>query len=174
MNNSIQLQEGETILVTVRRHWFPLAVEGAVDTITFVGVCILAGVLDGVLVGRAGFDVAHSSALTVYVVAGVGLLLWSRFFASWSDHWLDAWILTNKHFIIIEQKGFFRREVQTFQLDRVQDVTCDVSGIIATWLHFGNIRIQTASITNDLILYQIPEPESVKERIMAALPRATL
>ena len=105
----------------------------------------------------------------MYVLSFVALLLWVRFFTSWSDHWLDAWVITNRRIIDIEQIGFFRRQVSSFPIDRIQDVTYDVAGVLAMWLHFGNIRIQTASISEDLVMKQVPFPEDVKEHLMSVL-----
>jgi len=65
----------------------------------------------------------------------------------------------------IEQHGFFKREVSSFPLSKVQDVTYTVSGIIPTWLHFGDVRIQTASISEDFIMKQIPFPDLVRDRL---------
>ena len=108
----------------------------------------------------------------VFVISCVTLLLWMKFFAVWSDHWLDAWVITNKRIIDIEQKGFFRREVSSFPLNRIQDTTYNISGILAMWLHFGDVRIQTASITDDLVMRQVPFPEDVKEHVARVLDHA--
>jgi uncharacterized membrane protein YdbT with pleckstrin-like domain len=94
-----------------------------------------------------------------------------HFFAMWSDHWLDMWIITNKRVIDIEQHGFFRREVSSFPLDRIQDVTYGMNGIIATWLKFGDVRIQTASISDTFIMREVPFPEEVKDAITRAMCR---
>lgn len=169
MTHAIQLQEGEEILTIVRRHWFHLAIEGIVDVVVFVGVFIVLSILDAIFLSGGGFDTQKSFAIVLYILSFVALLLWVRFFTSWSDHWLDAWVITNRRIIDIEQIGFFRRQVSSFPIERIQDVTYDVAGVIAMWLHFGNIRIQTASISEDLVMKQVPFPEDVKEHLMSVL-----
>lgn len=170
-HKAIQLGEGEEILTIVRRHWFHLAVEGFAIMFVFFLLVIALGIFDGVMASR---DILHGTsapyALSLFVLSLAGLLLWMRFFSSWSDHWLDAWVVTNKRIIDIEQRGFFSRTVSSFPLDRIQDVTCDTSGVIAMWLHFGDVRIQTASISQDLIMRQVAFPEDVKEHIVTLLP----
>jgi len=168
-NKAIQLGEGEEILTIVRRHWFHLAVEGFVIILVFIALFAVLGIFDSILFSTARTSSAPF-ALSLFVLSFVGLLLWMRFFSSWSDHWLDAWVITNKRIIDIEQNGFFSRTVSSFPLDRIQDVTCDISGIIAMWLKFGDIRLQTASISDDLIMRQVSFPEDVKEHIISILP----
>jgi uncharacterized membrane protein YdbT with pleckstrin-like domain len=170
-NKAIQLGEGEEILTIVRRHWFSLAVEGFVILLTFVMLFVGLGIFDGIIVSSSVVDTSSAPfALSLFALSFVGLFLWMRFFSAWSDHWLDAWVITNKRVIDIEQKGFFSRQISSFPLDRIQDVTCDTSGIIAMWLHFGDVRIQTASISEDLIMRQVSFPEDVKEHIVTLLP----
>jgi uncharacterized membrane protein YdbT with pleckstrin-like domain len=170
IQNSVKLSEGEEILKVVRRHWFHLAVAGIVDVSIFVAVVFAMGSFGAVLPDALGSGY-HAASLSLFIISFVGLLLWMHFFALWSDHWLDAWIITNKRVIDIEQKGFFRREVSNFPLHRIQDVTYDLSGIIAMWFKFGNVRIQTASISDDLIMKQVPFPADVKEEVVQVIDK---
>lgn len=166
--HAIQLADDEEVVTLIRRHWFHIAVRAAADLFIFIA-------LAAILVTILGFVGQSTSVvlmpLGIYLLALMGLFLWMHFFAAWSDHWLDAWVITNKRVIDIEQKGFFSRQVSSFPIDRIQDVTYDISGIIAMWLKFGNVRIQTASISEDLIMRQVPFPEEVKEEIVNVLGR---
>lgn len=170
MINAIALGEGEEIITTVRRHWFNLAVEGFADIfIFFVILVAVIGVDSFALFGDFAVDSGKIVPLGFFFLGFIGLLLWMHFFASWSDQWLDAWIITNSRIIDIEQKGFFNREVSSFPLDKIQDITYTVAGIVPTWLHFGDIRIQTASISEDFIMRQVPFPEDIKEHLVQVL-----
>lgn len=166
MRDVISLKEGEEIITIVRRHWFSLAVEGFVDIIIFFVLTVAIVILDAFIITN---DLEYLGAtilpLSIFTLSFVGLFLWMHFFASWSDHWLDAWIITNERVIDIEQHGFFKREVSSFPLSKIQDVTYTISGIVPTWLHFGDVRIQTASISDDLIMKQVPFPQDVKEQL---------
>jgi hypothetical protein len=166
----IVLAEGEEVITIVRRHWYSLAVEGFLDIFIFTFMAGSVVVTDAVLLqGESGVQSGTVVPLGFFVVGFAGLFLWMHFFASWSDHWLDAWIITNNRIIDIEQKGFFNREVSSFPLDKIQDITYTIAGIIPTWLHFGDIRIQTASISEDFIMRQVPFPEDIKEHLVAVI-----
>lgn len=169
MGNKIPIEEGEEIILTVRRHWFNLAVTGMVDIFIGAIVAVIVIALPFFITDTNYFEVEKVLPIGFFVLGFVGLLLWMHFFYVWSDQWLDAWIITNKRIIDIEQKGFFNREVSSFQIEKIQDITYTVAGIIPMWLHFGNVRVQTASITNDLIMRKIPFPADIKEHLMKVL-----
>lgn len=166
----VSLQEGEEIITVIRRHWFSLAVEGVVDITIFIFIATAIVVADS-MVFASGATINGGSIVSLgfFTLGFVGLFLWMHFFASWSDHWLDAWIVTNERVIDIEQHGFFRREVSSFPLHKIQDVTYTISGIIPTWLHYGDVRIQTASISEDFIMRQVGFPQDVKELLIQLL-----
>jgi len=172
---AVSLREGEEVLSVVRRHWFPLAVDGVVNIFIFTVVAVVLVIADIWFVAAGGSGEGLGSLLPIgfFVLGFVGLLLWMHFFASWSDHWLDAWIITTERVIDIEQKGFFRREVSSFPLSKIQDITYTVSGVIPTWLHFGDVRIQTASISDDFVMRNVPFPDMVKEHLGKVLQEST-
>ncbi|MBP9760544.1 MAG: PH domain-containing protein [Candidatus Pacebacteria bacterium] len=167
--HAIEINEGEEVLLVVRRHWFHIAVVAVVDILFFTFFAVVVLVTVGMFVTEGRALPQHSLALAVYALAFCGLILWSHFFAAWSDHWLDVWVVTNRRVIDIEQKGFFVRHVSSFPLDRIQDVTSETRGIFGTWLHFGTVRMQTASISEELVMKEIPFPEEVKERVSSLL-----
>jgi membrane protein YdbS with pleckstrin-like domain len=167
--HAIALAPDETITHIVRRHWYHLVLVGWIDVVVLILFAIGVGMFDYRISGFIAGDPVPIVFVSTYLISLVGLLLWMHFFAVWTDHWLDAWVITNKRIIDIEQKGFFSRQVSSFPLERIQDVTYETNGVIATALHFGNVRIQTASISSDFIMRQVPHPDQVKEKIMDAV-----
>jgi len=166
----VSLQAGEEIRMVVRRHWFSLAIEGALAAFILLLIAFfIVGFDSFILLGSNGVSAAKVVSTGFFFFGFVGLLLWMHFFARWSDHWLDAWVITNKRVIDIEQFGFFRREVSSFELSSIQDVTYTISGIIPTWLHFGDVRMQTASVSQNLVMRQIAFPEEVKEYLITLI-----
>ena len=79
---------------------------------------------------------------------------------------MDVWILTDRKIIDIEQLSLFSREVSEFRLDRVQDITVEVRGIISTMLKFGTLHVQTAGATREFVIKNIPDPYKVRDIIM--------
>lgn len=107
-----------------------------------------------------------------------GAILYVRFFAItylmivmlvaflfWMDHYLDLWIITNERVIDVEQHGLFRRETSEFGIDKVQDITVEVPHMIATFLKYGNLRIQTAG-EKSFTIKDVPNIYEIKKVIM--------
>ncbi|MFH1171063.1 MAG: PH domain-containing protein, partial [bacterium] len=56
--------------------------------------------------------------------------------------------------------------VSELLLDKVQDVTVEVHGVIPTMLHYGDIMIQTAGESPRFHFDDIPHPHAIAEKIM--------
>ena len=160
------LDQDEEILFIVHKHWFALM--GEIVLFTLAGLAPLVVVL---LIGVVPADLLAIVPGNATLLAIALAFLWLTFvlpfvFVVWTDHYLDSLILTTKRVIDIEQKGLFSREVSSFRLDRVQDITTEVNGLIPTMLNFGNVHIQTAGETRQFIARFIPAPDEVKTRIL--------
>ena len=163
----IPLAANEKIVFSARRHWF-----------VFLGhvlIILLFSALPAFFFSTlAGRDLPFSSLpgdsfyLAAFAYALWLLFLWIALFVGWTNYYLDILILTDKKVIDIEQKSLFHREVSSFPLEKVQDVTVNVRGIIATFLKFGDVHVQTAGESRDFILRAAKNPFAVKEKILEA------
>lgn len=100
------------------------------------------------------------------------LITWVSLFYFWTDYYLDILIISNKRIIDIEQQGMFYREISSFPLENIQDITIDIPGIVATFLDFGNVKLQTASEKSNFIIPNAAHPEIVKQTIQDAHDKA--
>lgn len=166
------LETGETILYTVRKHWFILAGEIAFLVLLAAapGLFLFAPYLIPAELVSFLKDFVHFegsfSLLIVFLWFLLLLLLWIVFMVFWTDYYLDVWLITNHRVIDIEQKGLFSRSVSTFRFDQIQDVTAEVPGVLATLIDFGTVKIRTAS--NETFDFRgVARPNFVKEKIMS-------
>lgn len=74
-------------------------------------------------------------------------------------------MITNKRIISIKQKGFFNREISNFRIEKIQDITTKVEGIIETFFDYGDIEVQTAGEMSDFTIGNVPRPVVIKEII---------
>lgn len=93
------------------------------------------------------------------------LILWILLFIMWTNYYLDMLILTDKKVIRVEQNALFSREMSSFRLDRLQDITVEVNGIIATVLNFGTVYIETAGEKEEFVMRGVGHPYEVKNKI---------
>jgi len=163
----LKLDTDEIILRQVRKHWFILFAQTA-------GVILLAIVpIPLVFVGLSSIEILPGLAIEVgelyapaiFFLTAWFLVMWMSLFGIWTDYYLDNWVVTNRRVIAIDQQGFFRRKVASFRLERLQNVTIDIHGIIATFLNFGHITAETAGNTEAFIIRGIPDPRGVKALI---------
>jgi hypothetical protein len=166
-----ELEPGEEIIVSVRTHIFVLAMRLLpfllMAFVPWIALSLLS-VFDAFspqaagAVGGLGLP-AHLSRF----FTGLWLLLtWTGAFSVFTQYYLTVWVITNLRIVDIKQKGFFNRVVSSFMLTRVQDVTTDTSGIIATLVHFGRLSVETAGKDEDFAMNGIAEPEAIRDIIM--------
>lgn len=156
----------EKELFVVRRHWFIFLAEAIsmVFAAIFPLLCVLILPVFGygqLLAGISSFVwYLLFIAYTVWI-----FVLWILLFIMWTNYYLDMLILTDKKVIRVEQNALFSREMSSFRLDRLQDITVEVNGLIATILNFGTIYIQTAGEMEEFVMHGVAHPYDVKNKI---------
>lgn len=155
----------EQRILLVRRHWYHF-----LRHIIVLLVIGLVPVALAVLWGQPVADaLAERSAGGVLLVMGVSLVylfLLLSFLHAWVDYYLDFWIVSNRRIVNIEQHGLFSRVMSELYLDKVQDVTVEVHGPLATMLRFGDVHIQTAGENPRFLFDDVPEPYKIAQTIM--------
>lgn len=162
------LNPDEKILLTMRRHWFYLI--GPV--VTLVLLLVLPSLFFAFapyylpILNRPETAPLVNFLLAIYIM---GLLTFALI--KWLIYYLDVWIITDHRIIDIEQRGLFNRAVSELTLDRVQDVTVEILGLIPTMLKFGTIRIQTASEIGEFVIDSVPRCDEAKDIILKSMSR---
>lgn len=85
------------------------------------------------------------------------------FFPSWIAWYYSIFIVTDKRLIQIARKGLFHKTVVDMNLNQIQSMNYQVSGIQETLLKFGTIMIQT--YMGDLVIHEVHHPEKVQKTI---------
>lgn len=161
------LEHGEGIVVVIRKHWLVFVLRLLVLLFGALLPLLAAGLLpQDALQNLSSIGGVDTTATFLYIVWL--FILWIFAFAMWTNYFLDIWIVTDKRLIDIDQKGLFRREITTTRLEKVQDVTVAVEGVLGTLFGFGNIVIHTAGDNPDIYIRNALNPGGAKERIMEA------
>ncbi|HEY4496690.1 MAG TPA: PH domain-containing protein [Candidatus Paceibacterota bacterium] len=165
----INLEEEEKILLEQRRHWFVIGTTGAI----MFGVILAPIIFVIVILGAfpeitAFFEDIKFIWIAVFFILSWTLIMWVSFFIAWTDYYLDVLIVTNKRVVDVEQRGLFRRDLATVPLQNIQDIKIEINGLIPTLLRFGNLHIQTAGVSKEVLIKDIKEPTEVKKIILSA------
>jgi hypothetical protein len=154
----------ERIMLILRRHWFVLfkiMMQGVFLVIVPLVVYIfMYSEFPEVLTGQLGQPLIILGS-SIYF-----LFIWMFLFNNFIDYYLDVWIVTTERIINIEQKNLFHRTIAEKNLDRMQDITSEVSGIIPTFLNYGTVHIQTAGTTERFIFKDVPNAPEVTQHIL--------
>lgn len=154
-----QLPEEKTILLT-RKHWFVLFCP-------LVVILILALVPFIIYYFINSFSWYNNiSSVYWFLVITFLLILWHLAFYNLMLYALNTLIITNKRIIENKQLGFFKHAVNELELDKVQDVSIKIFGILPEFLRFGNVEIQSAGAIPKFSFNQFPHPEKIKKIIM--------
>lgn len=163
------LDVDEKIIYEVRKHWFVFFRHAIMAFILTILPLILYVVVLALLPDEMAENIAGHFFIELFSYALWFLLVWILLFIKWTNYYLDVWYITKKRIIDIEQKGIFHREVSNLRFDKIQDVSVEVRGVIATFLKFGDLRVQTASENSqDFVLKNAALPEEARKVIFDA------
>lgn len=174
----LHLNPDETIIQEVRRHRLVFYMKTSSLFILFIIPLLFIAPLDNLL---DRISDGHGGLLFGAIFFMWMIVLWVILFLRWTDYYLDVWVITNKRIFDIEQRGMFHRSVSVFLLSRIQDVSVETRGIIATLFKYGTIHVHTAGEhhvespegSGELIIEDADSPIIIKNIIMDAHMRAT-
>lgn len=156
-------RDDEVIVSVIHRHWFNILMQFV--WIALALLLLLFGMaLFQTVAGQTG--IVLDPRIAYFLGNTVLLFIWFASFFIWIDYWFDVWIVTDKRIVNIEQKALFVREISELHLDRVQDVTAEVSGLIPSILNYGDVIVQTAGEQDYFRFRQVPDPNGIKDAIM--------
>lgn len=112
------------------------------------------------------FETGLLAALLTLGASIYYLAIWLFLFSELVDYILSVWIVTNDRIVSIEQHGLFGRTVAELDLYKVQDVTSEVHGTVATLLNYGDVFIQTAGEKERFVFEKVPNPHHIRQGII--------
>jgi len=153
------IDENEKLIKVFRKHPFYMIIEFIILGI----VAVIPILFMNFLFSTDSLDVVYLIMFLYFIFL---VILWVVGFVSWTNYYLDMWVLTDKRVISVEQNGLFSREISSLRLDRIQDVKVEVSGLIDTLLHIGSVQIQTAGTEKEFVIYSAKSPNIIREEIL--------
>lgn len=157
-----ELEPGERVLAQARKHWLLFSME-------LLPYAILAAL--PLAVPRV---IAFVPQLAPYAriphwpyVLGIWLLIvWTSAWGAFTRYYLNVWIVTDRRIVEVTQHRFFDREVSSVLLNRVQDVTTEVAGVLSSFLAIGTITVQSAGAVDEFHMHGIARPEAMRDLIL--------
>jgi uncharacterized membrane protein YdbT with pleckstrin-like domain len=170
---SKELAKNEKVLVVVRKHWLIFSIQAF-----FLGLAALAPLVIAAFIPSGAGDslvelgVSVNFLLLLYVL--YVLQIWNFIFIAWTNYFLDMWVVTNHRVINIDQRNLFYRDMTTLMIEKIQDVTVEVRGVLATLFGFGKLTLRTAGEGEDISIRFAAHPQYAKDMIIEAQEGARL
>lgn len=154
--------DDEEVRYVFRRH--PIVMRKG---LIFGSVGLLAGPLYTLILTFTSTE--NPPTMTFFYLSFVASMLLSAvlFFPSWMSWNFSVFIVTDQRFIQITQHGWFHRNVSDLNLNLIQSINYDISGIEQTLLGYGTITMQT--YVGDLVMEHIHHPAKTQRKIIDIL-----
>jgi uncharacterized membrane protein YdbT with pleckstrin-like domain len=155
----------EHVVMLLRRHW-SILFRNIMHSVLMLLIPII---LFSILFFTTTFEVTPGTPLYVLIVEAISLyylFAFLSYFHHFIDYHLDIWVVTDQRIVSVEQEGLFNRIVSELNITRVQDVTSESKGKIQTFLHYGQVHIQTAGEQQRFVFEEVPNPSEVARVIL--------
>lgn len=151
-------EEGDTI--TWRKHWIAL-INPILPPTAWIAIATIVAII--LVYARTQVEFGLGPILLGYgVILVFPVLWWIWHFSDWQN---DTYHVTSTRIIDIEKRPFGgREERRETDLQQVQNITVTIPGILARWLKYGSVVIETAGaepFTFDLV----EDPNGVRAEI---------
>ncbi len=162
-----ELEPGEQVVAEARKHWILFAATLLPYAILLVIPFAIPGLLrlSPILAPYASYlDIREPF---VRLSLGIWLLtVWTGAFSAFTRYYLNLWVLTDRRIVEIKQRSYFNRRVSSLLLNRVQDVTSEVAGVLSSLLDIGTIHVQTAGEEEEFLMAGMPRPMHMRDLIL--------
>lgn len=150
-------RENEVVEVVFRRHWVTMWRGGA-----FLAVWLGLGIGSLILWPNNG-----TMLLVLVGCLVVGLL---GFFYAYLLWYFSVYIVTNQRIRQLIQKGLFKKSVMDLGWEKIENLSCGVTGVGAGIWGCGTILIRTA--VGDLTISMVPKPEAIYNKLQDVAQKA--
>lgn len=153
----VKLADDEQVLTVARNHWI-MRFRGFMVAFLFIALPFFL-MVPLVSAGKMGLMVLGAT-----LALGVFLAFRTSFLLYW-----NAFLVTDRRVIDIDQRGFFNRTVSEAPFERIQDVTYSVKGLFASLAGYGAVTLQTAGGAANLELPCAADPKDLHHLLTTAI-----
>ena len=157
--------DGEEIILLLRKHWF--------TNLRWVAGGLLMFFAPLVLIFFPLIDFLPGSFQFVVILMWY-LLSFAFILESFLGWYFNVYIVTDERIVDIDFYNLAYKEISDAEIEKIEDVTMTVVGVVRTLLNFGRVTVQTAAempqfefddVPNPSLVVQILERLRVEEKI---------
>lgn len=146
----------EKIILLLRRHW--------ITNLPWMGLTLLLLIAPTLLRFVPLFDFLPPRFRFVSVIIWYLLVLGLTFenFLTW---FFNVNIVTDERVVDIDFYSLIYKEISHCKIDRIQDVTYKMGGVVQTFFNYGDVMVQTAGEKPVFEFEAVPRPALVVKKI---------
>jgi hypothetical protein len=143
--------DGETILLALRSHWF--------TNISWIITAVFMFVVPSLvpLIPIPGL----SGGLQVLLTFTWYLITFAYSFEKFLSWYFDVSIVTDRRVVDIDFNNLLDKKFSEAELSKIQDISSRVSGVSQTFFNYGTVLIQTAAEQNVIVFEKVPFPSKI-------------
>lgn len=158
----------EKVIFLLRQHW--------VTNLPwiFIGLFLLS-LPPLIFLFRLFFNFSLPIPFTILLV---GYLFWylisfGYLFINFLIWYFNAYLITNERVVDIDFIGLTYKQVSTARIEKIQDVTFKVGGVIRPLFNYGDVFVQTAGEEPNFEFHAVPKPAFVADQLGELMEKAT-
>jgi len=95
------------------------------------------------------------------VILGWYLIVTSFVFESFLTWYFNVYIITDERIIDVDFYNLIYKDISTAEVERIQDVSYRMGGVVRTLFNYGDVFIQTAAEKPNFEFLAVPKPDKV-------------
>lgn len=163
-------QSDESIYLVARQHWVILAKRLVIWAILVAALMLFQHYIP--LLGPAVLEGPVASLINVLVQIYL-LFLVTSLFIIWVLYYLNMYVVTNERIVDVSQQGLFNHTISELNMEKIEDVTSEVKGILGHIFDYGTVYIQTAGTRERFDFENVANPGQIAKLILELYERAT-
>ncbi len=155
--------DNETVYLVVREHWFHLFLKMLIP-IFFIVTLVLFQIY-GQTWAPGLFD-GEIGVITLLFTRLFMMLIMLTIFLIFVFYYLNIQIITDLRIVDVDQVGLFHHVVSELHIDKIEDVTSEISGVFGTIFNYGDVYVQTAAAVEKFEFTNVPNPSAIEKIIL--------
>jgi membrane protein YdbS with pleckstrin-like domain len=147
-------EEEEEVVLVVRSHWIFLVPKVLLAILLPILITVIYAVFPGIFNSFAMFfGILIAGAVISISILATAFLKW----------YYNVNIVTDQRVVDVDFHNIVSHTMSEAQLEKIEDISHSVLGIVSSIFDIGTVYIQTASATAEIEFQNIPRPSDVQD-----------
>ncbi len=142
----------EKVVLFLRKHW--------ITNVPWVVTAVILFLIPSLVMGLSIFEGVPKNFLFIFSLIWY-LISTAYFLESFLTWFFNVYIVTDERIVDVDFFNLIYKEVSDASIDKIQDVTYKMGGVVRTLFNYGDVLIQTASEVPNFEFLAVPKPDQV-------------